>query len=90
MTTFKYLAFPCLLLIFSTTGCLTSLQRHSLPASKRSPATDRTSGKEAQRCLFACQIDARFGISHLQQYYPDHRISLNTMPPRKLKILLAN
>ena len=32
MNTFKYLAFPCLLLIFSTTGCLTSLQRQSSPA----------------------------------------------------------
>ena len=27
MKTFKYLAFPCLFLILSTTGCLTSLQR---------------------------------------------------------------
>lgn len=40
MTTFKYLAFPCLLLIFSTTGCLTSLQRHSSPAD----VTTATSG----------------------------------------------
>ena len=32
MKTFKYLAFPCLLLILSTTGCLTSLQRQPSPA----------------------------------------------------------
>ena len=32
MKTFKCLAFPCLLLILSTTGCLTRLQRHSSPA----------------------------------------------------------
>ena len=32
MNTSKYLAFPCLLLILSTTGCLTSLQRQSSPA----------------------------------------------------------
>ena len=31
MKTFKYLALPCLLLIFSTTGCLTSLQRQFSP-----------------------------------------------------------
>lgn len=31
MKTFKYLALPCLLLILSTTGCLTSLQRQFSP-----------------------------------------------------------
>ena len=31
MKTFKYLALPCLLLIFSVAGCITSLQRHSSP-----------------------------------------------------------
>ena len=40
MTTFKYLMFLCLLLIFSTTGCLTSLQRHSSPVD----VTTATSG----------------------------------------------
>lgn len=40
MNTFKCLAFPCLLLILSTTGCLTSLQRHSSPAD----VTTATSG----------------------------------------------
>lgn len=40
MNTFKCLAFPCLLLIFSTIGCLTSLQRHSSPAD----VTTATSG----------------------------------------------
>ena len=32
MKPFKYLALPCLLLVLSTTGCLTSLQRHFAPA----------------------------------------------------------
>ena len=40
MKTFKYLAFPCLLLILSTTGCLTNLQRQSSPAD----VTTATSG----------------------------------------------
>ncbi len=39
MKTFKYLAFPCLLLIFSTTGCLTRLQRHSSPADAMTAAS---------------------------------------------------
>ena len=40
MNTFKYLAFPCLLLILSTTGCLTSLRRQFSPAD----VTTATSG----------------------------------------------
>ena len=33
MKTFKYLAFPCLFLIFSVPGCIARLQTHSLPAN---------------------------------------------------------
>ena len=40
MKTFKYLALPCLLLIFSVAGCITSLQTQSLPTD----AATATSG----------------------------------------------
>lgn len=71
MKTFQYLAFPCLLLIFSTTGCLTSLQRHSSPADVTTATSDVVFSLTTPRLIYAStetiplELSIQGGESHL-------------------------
>lgn len=63
MTTFKCLAFPCLLLIFSTTGCLTSLQRHSSPADVMTATSGVVLSLTTPRLTYASEETIPFELS---------------------------